>query len=439
MKAFLKKYRSILIAIPILFVLGNIFFPLAAIYYIGMLINYAQKRQDTHLIICLLVTFTLADNRWGYLNFIMPLRVIITVFLGLKTIKDLIDRKYKLSPLFFLVCIFYFLSIIGAFRNYSFATSFSKATSYFLLLFVSLHYFNYHFRKSGHILIKDIVYLGFLIFSIGMIMIFIRPSVAFYGFSGRFRGILGNPNGIGIYGALMVMIYFLYFQLRNHKESQTFKLIAWGVLLLSIFLSFSRGSYIASFLFVFCYYFYKGGRLKRIMLYLILIPIIGFISDINNVISIIEIFGLESELRVETFLDGSGRFLAWQWAWETFLQNKWIGRGFAFEELHFIYNMPDWLIWSGHQGGVHNSFLAFLMNVGIIGLTLISTIFFLWIKNIKARNIRMGIIIAAGFSAFFEPWLNSSLNAFTVHFFIVILLYIHLLPSSGKKRKLKTQ
>ena len=195
---------------------------------------------------------------------------------------------------------------------------------------------------------------------------------------------------------------------------------------MSVLISFSRNAILSIGLFLFFFYFYKGGSFKRIILYVLLVPSAVALFNINSIIKLIQLMGFGEELRIDSILTGSGRFFAWQWAWDIFQQNIWIGRGFAFEEILFHDYMPDWLYLSGHQGGVHNSYLAFLMNTGVLGTLLILFIFLRLIRRVPQRNIRLAIIFSAGFSAFFEPWLNSSLNAFTAHFLIVVLFYTHL-------------
>ena len=213
---------------PVLYIAGNIFAPLAYLIFAGFLVYFVKEKEDHHLILALLIVLILGDSRESELNFVKQLRVICIMFLGVVSFIDLTKRKYRFNNLFLLVIPFYLIAIAGAFRNFSFGTSFSKATSYVLLLFVGFHYLDYHIRKSGKVILRDVFYLSVIVFTAGLIAIIIKPNLAFYGDSGRFRGIMGNPNGIGVYGTLLMMIYFLYLQLLRMEKDRVWVLTFWG-------------------------------------------------------------------------------------------------------------------------------------------------------------------------------------------------------------------
>ena len=413
---------------PVLYIAGRTFVPLSYLVFAVLLVNFRRNNQDHHIILSFLIVLVFGDSRESEVEFTKQLRVISLMIMAGLTIIDLTKKKYGFKRLFLLVIPFYVIAIIGAFRNYSFGTSFSKATSYILLLFVGFHYLDYHIRKDGKTLLRDVFYLAVIVFAVGLAFMIVKPNLAIYGESGRFRGVMGNPNGIGIYGTLLMMIFFLYLQLLKMEKDRIWIWAFWSVLLVSVVLSFSRNALLSISLFLFFYYFYKGGSIKRIIFYILLVPTAVALFNIESIIHLIRLMGLGEELRIESILTGSGRFFAWQWAWETFQENMWLGRGFAFEEILFHDYMPEWLIISGHQGGVHNSYLAFLLNTGIVGTILILFIFMRFLNKVPVRNIRLAILFSAGFSAFFEPWLNSSLNAFTANLILAILFYTHLYP-----------
>jgi O-antigen ligase len=77
----------------------------------------------------------------------------------------------------------------------------------------------------------------------------------------------------------------------------------------------------------------------------------------------------------------------------------------------------------GHQGGVHNAYLSFWFDVGIIGLLLFFRSFILiFIKASKLVPMSIGVMFAVLFSVSYESWLVSSLNPFTI--ILVIILTI---------------
>jgi O-antigen ligase len=130
---------------------------------------------------------------------------------------------------------------------------------------------------------------------------------------------------------------------------------------------------------------------------------------------------LEKYFRIKDFESGSGRIFAWQHAWVLIERNPLIGCGFACEEYNFIFRTTYRLWRSGHQGGVHNSYLAFLINTGYIGfglfLAFLGTIFY----KIKDRNFILPYLGSVLFSAMFESWMFSSLGAFHIFFVLTIV------------------
>ena len=66
-----------------------------------------------------------------------------------------------------------------------------------------------------------------------------------------------------------------------------------------------------------------------------------------------------------------------------------------------------------HQGGIHNSFLTFWMDQGLIGLLLYLRSYILtFIKAAQKTKFAFPIMFAVSFSAFFESWLVGSLSPF---------------------------
>ncbi|GAB4428675.1 MAG: hypothetical protein OHK0039_47230 [Bacteroidia bacterium] len=426
MTAFLRKYRSLLLVLPVLHVVGNAAAPLALLLFgVFCLMQAARKRHDV-LLLTTLVIFILGDSRLWYIQWPKNMRMIILMLMAAITIIDLARGIYKLRPVMWVATVFYLLSIIVSVRNFDPGLSFSKATSYYLLLFVAVHYFNHHVRKQGRVLLQDLFWMVILIVGIGLLLIPLQPNIVFFAESGRYRGLFGNPNGMGVYLTLVTPLVYLHF--RIERKPLPLRLFAWGLILFSLFITFSRNGLISVIFFFFLSFLHKNGSLKLrvIAFYLMVLPLIMVVTNETLLVQLIRLTGFEEQLRVETLLSGSGRFFAWQFALDTFAAYPWLGRGFAYEEILFHDYMPQWLYATGHQGGVHNSYIAFLLNNGVIGLTLVLLFYILLIRRIPVRRYIPAIIISTAFSAFFEPWLSSSLNAFTVHMLLLILFYTHL-------------
>ena len=139
-----------------------------------------------------------------------------------------------------------------------------------------------------------------------------------------------------------------------------------------------------------------------------------FVSEIisANAVQLINSLGLGEYFRVQTLEEGSGRLIAWGFAWHQIQQNFFIGRGFAYNEFYMRQHYGA-LLKLNHQGGIHNSFLTFWFDQGLVGLLIyLRSYILLFIKAAKKTKFAFPAMFAISFTAFFESWLVGSLSAF---------------------------
>ena len=75
----------------------------------------------------------------------------------------------------------------------------------------------------------------------------------------------------------------------------------------------------------------------------------------------------------------------------------------------------------GHQGGIHNSFLTFWMDQGLIGLLIyLRSFFIMFLRAAHNTKFAFPIMFSVAFTAFFESWLVGSLSAFA---FLAMLIF----------------
>ncbi|MEL6635032.1 MAG: hypothetical protein AAFQ83_26445, partial [Bacteroidota bacterium] len=158
------------------------------------------KEQDKMLMITLLVLLIMGDSRAYYFSYYKNLRVVCILLLSIYTISLMTGGKIKFRPLILGVLPFFIVALLGGLRSPSIGVSISKMVSYFLLIFLTLHFFPYLIRKTKGKVLMDISYLSATVIILGILGIVFYPKVAYL--AGRFRGILGNPNGLGIYATL---------------------------------------------------------------------------------------------------------------------------------------------------------------------------------------------------------------------------------------------
>ena len=112
-------------------------------------------------------------------------------------------------------------------------------------------------------------------------------------------------------------------------------------------------------------------RLSPYFGFIILIIItISYQLVFQNFESIIRYLGLGEFFRIETLETGSGRNVAWAFAWQNIQDNFFLGKGFAYDEALFSKYEQELSV-LGHQGNVHNSYLTLWLNTGVIGLFLV--------------------------------------------------------------------
>lgn len=390
---------------PIIFVVVPI-----SIFFLG------HKRMHIGLLLGFFFVLILAANRLNTLGVFEMLRIIYLLFLGAFIVFDStlrpIDNIYKAFIPFFLIALFWLIN------SNTVITSFATVVSYFLILFTVPIYLNRIYEYYSDVALEYIVYFGIFILSVGFIFGILGSNIAFL--SGRYRGIFGNPNGLGIF---TMLFFFLVVVINTYKPflfSKRKKILFYCVIIITLLLCRSRTALGAVVLFLFFWYFYRISKAIGVLI------LIGVIISSHllyaNLPEIITFLDLGAYLRVETLQSASGRLIAYQFAWEHIKQNIWIGGGMGYAEnlyrtYQFILNPL------GHQGGTHNVYLTIWLETGLIGL-----IFFVggWLMNFwrasKQSYLAYPILLAVAFSSFFETWLSSSINAFTIMLIMIITL-----------------
>src|SRR5690606_21275266 len=131
---------------------------------------------------------------------------------------------------------------------------------------------------------------------------------------------------------------------------------------------------------------------------------------------------LEKSFRLETLQQGSGRTIAWEFAWKNIQESLFIGKGIGYDE-YLMRENREFLSKAGHEGGVDNTYLIVWLNTGLIGLlAFLRGVFLLFIKGAKNNSYAFPALFAILLSINFEPWLAASLNPFTSMFLIIVTL-----------------
>jgi hypothetical protein len=180
----------------------------------------------------------------------------------------------------------------------------------------------------------------------------------------------------------------------------------------------SRNAVFAVLMYYLCQRFFSRSTFLGFILFLVMLLLAEIVS--NNLTAIISSLGLADYFRINTLQDGSGRYIAWAFAWKQIQENFFIGKGFAYNE-YYMRQYYDLLSKLGHQGGIHNSFLTFWMDQGLIGLLIyLRSYILMFISAAKRNKYAFPIMFAISFTAIFESWLVGSLSAYA---FLVLVIF----------------
>jgi O-antigen ligase len=176
--------------------------------------------------------------------------------------------------------------------------------------------------------------------------------------------------------------------------------------------------------FLFGYTFKKSNLIGIISVILLLITNYFLVDIIQTVATQ---FGLSDYLRLNDVEKGSGRLIAWDFAWQEINRNTFFfGNGFDYTNYYFGLNLEK-LSLLGHQGNAHNSYLTFWLETGLIGLIFFMFGFVKSFLNMSlVTNFAWPAMFAISFSMFFESWFTAGMNPFLIQ--IVLILTLSQLP-----------
>ena len=241
---------------------------------------------------------------------------------------------------------------------------------------------------------------------------------------GRFRGIMANPNAIGMMGILFLPLVVSRFMRRR----RTADLVLLALISGSVVLSGSRNGVLAASISV-LYLLLRAKAWKAGLaiaavtgiLYLAMTSYVSF-NDVAITPGIARLAPDAANLRA-----GGGRVEAWQVAIPLIQQQLIFGHGFGTEELIF-----RGMSFHMHVGAyVHNSYLGIAYQLGIVGgVLLFLPLYGLFIRRqfAKENSIRTfgyeAMLLGGIAASFLESWIYSVGNAFAFPFWICVMLLL---------------
>lgn len=289
-----------------------------------------------------------------------------------------------------------------------------------MLLFYSVPIFVKRlYKEYGDDFLRNLIYFLVSLVICCLLLRFYSYDMA-VSHGNRLRGLFGNPNGLGIFLILVFSAFFILTNLKPDLINRKEKWFFYIVILLCTFSTYSRTALVSVLMLMFVSRIFQLSNFVGILFFVTAAIFYNYIMD--AFLYLISVFNLNQDLRVESIQEGSGRFIAWKFAWDNIQTSIFIGRGFSYDESLMRANFY-YLSRLGHEGGVHNTYLIIWLNTGLIGLLLFLRGFFLsFIKAAKHTWIAFPFMFVIMFSISFEPWLAASLNPFTILFLTILTI-----------------
>jgi len=362
-------FNSILLSIPSTFIIGNqIFLLLMGLFLFLLLIN---PRQLKSIIFHKAFSFLLIINLLNLLYFFL-----------FHSISDYNAMKYLMAR----------------------AVQFSIISSSI--------YFNYEYYKD-----KFFDHLVYVVFGIVIFGLVINPSL----FSGRYSGVIWNPN---MFSSLVVIAFSIYF-LRNIKQTY-FDYFILFILLIASIASGSRGVLVGITL---VFYMKYGLSLRNIIYGLLALGFSLVVLSINL------------ETSINRFAEQSmfnDRVLQFKYAYIS-IQEKLI-TGYGLDKYSYIDRSLVPIYLKSQIIGAHNGYLAIITQYGVIfGSIILFLIFrkslqaYSYCKNmISSERIYLFVILYTLIASIYESFMTgiNEFNTILFWFSLAILSYSKLIEEN---------
>ncbi len=420
-----KEHSQFIMILAIMYILGVWGGPLIYPIYPLFLFLYGLRGRYFEMFIIAIWTLMLADYvpvenaTYDDLLWAKKLKPLVPLTLFLFFIRD--RESFKPYPKLFAYFIpFLAIVTIGLTDSIFFQVGFQKTISFVLMYLCIPLYVTILHRRDQQNFWKAVLTFIIGMLSIGIVLRFVAPDIAMK--VGRFKGVLGNPNGLGVFLNLTFILWVLIrrFNLATFTKKENIYILF--VILLSLIWTGSRNGMMSMFLF---YVMYKMIQVNWFFALVLLAAILTFNDQLFIVfVGVVEFFGLQGFFRIDSIEEGSGRAIAWVFAWQEIQDYFFIGGGFGHDE-HIMRPNYKWLSMQGHSGGVHNSYLSMWMDAGILGVTAyFGGIIAIIGKTMKNNYIIIAFVTSIAFNIYFESWLVASLNPFTIIYLMILTIFI---------------
>lgn len=433
---YLKRNIQFIIMITLWVVSGMYGGPSYFLIVPASLLLLRMRNMHSEVIFGLLIITVLSDHWKPHLLWasnVKDIYLLLMFGMFLFNSKDFSYRNMVIGPFIpYLIWIF-----IPLLRSPDAFTAFQKTISTVLFYSITpIWIIKALAEEKEHFLKGAILTMTALLFY-GLFMAVIWPESAYL--MGRFRGVTGNPNSLGI----ICTVFFAMFTIINAHYKEMFAkwevAFIYAVILLSVVLSGSRNTIFAILIFYSFARFFKVSYLLGFTAVIVLA--VAYQILIANLPAIIAALGLQEYMRVENLEDGSSRLIAWQFTLNHLKQDYLMGHGIGYE-VYFFQTYGSDLFFKYHVGNTHNSWLAIWLNTGIIGLILYAGALIYRFVSFASHSVyAIPMLYSVMFSATFESWLAGVLSPYILLMLITLTVIAVLEPVTvtSKQEEQETQ
>lgn len=256
------------------------------------------------------------------------------------------------------------------------------------------------------------------------LMIFIGPIRPFT--TGRFTGIVYNPNSLGIICAIHLPLS-LWQYLETKRKPALFLFI---LMLLALLLTSARGSMTASVISLGYFIYARSQKYRPLIFSLAISLILILIWAIETLLK--EFFAFY--IRADNIPMLGGRLHIWPVALQLITEKPFFGYGFGTEEFLFVLKKHTMLGY--HIYLTHNSYLGMTLQLGVVGaIIFFLPLFILSFKELFSKRTDEAVpllryalratLIAGLICAFYESWIYVVGNPVAFPYWIAVMLLVY--------------
>lgn len=379
------------------------------------------KRRRTAMLLLLLVFF-IADSRDPTLAHAKEFRFPIIIVSALYGLAVMSRGRIRREVVYFLP--FFLTSAIGSFMGDSGpAGGLLKSMSYLVMVASTFHFIAPQIEATPRATASSMYRLYVLLLIVGIVLIPVVPALVFFGNEVRYRGLLGNPNGLGLFVVLSLPIQFAVTDAMPSRH-RVLKVVALSCSAIALALSGSRTAMVAFAIFIVARQLIRARPFGKLMIMWAMVVTVMFATQVVDLEEIASSPTIAKVVRVQTLANGAGRFNAWAYASDFIWTAPIFGRGFTFDELLFDdeHRAGIFTERGGHQGGIHNGYLGLLLDTGFLGLFCYLAFIAAVVRETGQTRVLIPTLLLAAFTSVLEGWAVSSLNAFTIMFLLDIVI-----------------